>query len=131
MASLGEYGLTAAVTQQGPDEVTGLGKVDAVSLIVALTATGGGTTCKVYVQTSLDDGVTWYDVACAAFTNATAVKAFCIDGRAQVANATPLSGGLADNTAQHGLLGDRLRYRVTSTGTFGAGSKVSVSYATR
>ena len=132
MASLGSQAFTTNLANSGPTAVTGLGKIAGLSLVCQFTATGGGGTCKVYVQTSLDDGATWYDVASFAFTTASDVKYANIDGFAQVAAAAVSTGTLADNTNRHGLLSDRLRYVVTTAGTaYGAGSKVDVYYQTR
>ncbi len=132
MASLGTQAITTALTNTGPAAVTGLGKISALSLFCTFTYVAStATSVKVYVQTSLDDGSTWYDIACFAFTTASAVKNSNIDGFAQVAAATPTTGTLADNACVHGLLGDRLRFVVTSVGTYGSGTQVTVNYQTR
>ncbi len=132
MASLGTQAFTSNITLTGPTAVTGLGRLSGVSLICQFTATGGGGTAKVYVQTSLDDGATWYDIAAFAFTTGSAVKYANIDGFAQIASTAPTTGSLTDDTSRHGLLGDRLRYVVTTAGTaYSSGSKVDVYYATR
>jgi hypothetical protein len=131
MASLGSLSFTTAVTNLASTPVTGIGKVLGLSLLCAFTATSGGTTCKVYVQTSLDGGITWYDLKQFAFTTSSAVRNANADGLAQVASATPTTGTMADDAIAHGLVGDRLRFVVTTTGTYGAGSKVDVSYQTR
>ena len=43
----------------------------------------------------------------------------------------PTDAGLADDTAVDGVLGDRLRLKITSTGTFGSGSVISARVACR
>lgn len=132
MASLGTQAFTTNITDTGPTAVTGLGKIAGLTLICAFTATGGGGTCKVYVQTSLDDGATWYDIAAFAFTTSSAVKYANIDGFAQVNATAPTTGSLTDDTCKHGLLGDRLRFVVTTASTaYSSGSKVDVYYQTR
>jgi hypothetical protein len=131
MPSLGSQAVTTAITNTGPTAITGLGKVRALSLVAAATVTGGGTTLKGYIQTSLDGGVTWYDIAQFAFTTASAVKGKNLDGSAQIATATLTAGTMADDTVQHGLIGDALRFVVTSTGTYSAGSKLDVYYQAR
>jgi hypothetical protein len=130
MATLGSISFTTAITNSAASAVEGLGKVRSISLVCACTVVGGGTTAKAYVQTSLDGGVTWYDIASFAFTTSTAVKIACAD-TSTVATATPVTGSLADNTVQNGLIGDRLRVVVTTTGTYTAGSKIDVYYQTR
>ena len=80
----------------------------------------GGTTCKAWVQTSLDQGQTWADkiVNLSGLTPRTTVL-------------TPTDAGLADDTVVDGVLGDRLRLKITSTGTFGSGSVISARVACR
>ena len=47
-----------------------------ITLQGSLTYTSGGTTAKAWVQTSLDGGTNWFDLACFSFTTAAAVKVF-------------------------------------------------------
>lgn len=132
MASLGSQAFTSNITNTGPAETTGLGKLAGLSLVCQFTANGGGGACKVYVQTSLDNGATWYDIAAFAFTTSSAVKYANIDGFAQVAATALTTGSLTDDTCRHGLLGDRLRFVVTTASTaYSSGSKVDVYYQAR
>lgn len=131
MPQLGSQAFTTAIANTGPASISGLGKVAALSLIASATLTGGGTTAKVYVQTSLDGGATWFDIAQFAFTTASAVKAKNLDGTTQVANATLTTGTMADDAAQGGIIGDALRFVLTTTGTYTAGSKVDLFYQAR
>jgi hypothetical protein len=87
----------------------------------------GGTTCKVYVQTSLDGGTTWIDIACHAFTTTTASKVSAVKADTAVTPATtPGDGALSDDTVLDGLLGDRIRSKVVSTGTYSGASSIKV-----
>jgi hypothetical protein len=43
----------------------------------------------------------------------------------------PTDAGLADDTVVDGVLGDRLRLKITSIGTFGSGSVISARVACR
>jgi hypothetical protein len=87
----------------------------------------GGTTCKVYVQTSLDQGDTWFDVYCAAFTTSSATKVVNLSGlTAKTTAATPGDGALTDDTAVDGVFGDRFRVKVTSTGTYAGNTSIAV-----
>jgi hypothetical protein len=132
MASLGTQSFTTNITNTGPSAITGIGKIAGLSLVCQFTATGGGGATTVYVETSLDDGSTWYDVAAFGFTTPSAVKYANLDGFAQIAPTAPTTGTLTADTCKHGLLGDRLRYVVTTTGTaYSSGSKVDVFYQTR
>lgn len=79
----------------------------------------GGTSLKAYLQTSFDQGQTWVDIACAAFTTASAVKIINLSALTPKTTAvTPSDGSLTDDTCVDGLLGDRLRVKVTSVGTY-------------
>ena len=121
-----DLGITSAITAAAQEYKNGFGKPQALTIIASATVTGGGTTMKAWVQTSLDGGATWYDIANFAFTTSSGIKLHNLDGRATVANATPTSGTMADNTVQHGLIGERFRALVTTTGTYSAGTKLEI-----
>ena len=79
----------------------------------------GGTTAKAWVQVTLDDGQTWLDIACFAFTTSSAVKVINLSGLTPVTTAiTPSDGAMADNTVQDGIHGSAMRVKVTTTGTY-------------
>lgn len=102
--------------------------VKTVAVLSKLVVAGGGTTVKVYLQTSLDGGVTWIDVACHAFTTSTASKVSAV--RASVALAagvTPGDGALTDNTILDGLMGDRIRAKAVVAGTYTGASSLTVA----
>lgn len=121
------------VTTEGTTTETAIENLEGLegaSLQVYFIYGSGGTTCKVYVQTSLDQGTTWVDVACFAFTTATARKAANLSSTT-VGVSTATDGTLADNTVLNGVLGDRLRAKVVSTGTYADNTLVSIRAATR
>lgn len=81
--------------------------------------TSGGTTAKAYIQTTFDDGVTWFDIACIAFTTAAGTKVMNLSALTPVLNAVAATdGALADNTAIDGLLGSQMRVKIINTGTY-------------
>lgn len=132
MTTLATQAITTALTGSTSTPVTGLGRVLAITLTCLFTyVASAATSAKIYVQTSLDGGSTWFDIACFAFTTASASKYSNVDGNAQIASATLTTGTLADGTCAHGLIGDRLRISTTSVGTYGAGTQAVVSYQTR
>jgi hypothetical protein len=92
----------------------------------------GGTTVKAWVQTSFDGGTTWVDIANFAFTTAAAraINSVRTD-TAVAANYTATDGTLADNTIKDGLLGDRLRVKWTTTGTYGGTTNLKISVVIR
>lgn len=120
---LGDFTVTAAGTQVGTP-VTGLDGMTAATLQLRLAYGSGGTTVRAYVQTSLDQGTTWIDLACVLFGTASEVAVLNFSGLTpKTTAAVPTDGAMTDDTAVDGILGDRLRVKVVSTGTY-AGSTV-------
>ena len=72
--SLGDQVITTAVTALVLTPVVDLDGLTAVTLQVRFAPVSGGTTCKAWVQTSLDQGQTWTDIFCAAFTTTAGFK---------------------------------------------------------
>lgn len=125
--------ITTAVTAvvDGP-RVTDLDRARGVLLQGNFTYGSGGTTLKAWVQSSADGGATWHDVACFAFTTASKRRLFNLSARTAVASiATPGDAALADDTSVDGLLGDLLRVKYTSTGTYAGNSTLTISAVTR
>jgi len=92
----------------------------------------GGTTAKVWVQTSLDGGLTWVDIMNFAFATATVTKFSSINiGIAVAAAITPTDGTLGDNLIVNGLLGDRIRLKRTTTGTYAGATSLKVTAVPR
>ncbi|CAB4196088.1 hypothetical protein UFOVP1299_54 [uncultured Caudovirales phage] len=141
--SLGDVAITTAVTGLLPTEgvsasgvaqtfISGLEGVFAVSLQARLAYGSGGTTCKAYVQTSFDQGTTWVDVACFAFGTASEtalVNLSCLTPK--TTQVVPTDGTLADDTSVDGLLGDRIRAKVTTTGTYATNTVLSLRMVAR
>lgn len=121
--------LAGAVT----DDVTGgvlvpnIGRVESLTLQAVFVRAGGGTTAKAWVQTSFDGGTTWVDIANFAFTTTTATRLFHLTPAAVTSIATPTDGTLADGTAVNGLLGDRFRVKLTTTGTYTGASSFTIT----
>lgn len=89
---------------------------------VFVRAAGGGT-ADVYIQTSLDGGVTWIDIMNFHFTTATATKVSAVVlSTALAAAVTPGDGALASDTILSGLLGSQLRCKYVSAGTVYTGA---------
>src|SRR3990172_876648 len=99
------------------DELDGM---TAVSLSLRLAYGSGGTSLKAYIQTSLDQGTTWIDIACIVFGTAAEHKTLNLSGLTpKTTQYEPTDGALADDTAVDGILGDRLRLKAVVTGTYG------------
>ena len=86
----------------------------------------GGATLKVWIQTSLNGGANWIDIANFAFTTTAARKVIVLTA-ASVASFTPLDAALADDAVQDGVFGDRLRVKYTSTGTYAGATSIEVN----
>jgi hypothetical protein len=87
----------------------------------------GGTSCKVYLQTTFDDGATWVDIAAHAFLITTASKLSSVKGNiATAAAVVPGDGILTDDTILDGVLGDRIRAKVIVAGTYSGASSITV-----
>jgi hypothetical protein len=122
--SLGDFSVTTAATQVG-DVVDDLSGALAVTLSARLAYGSGGTSCYAVVETSLDQGVTWVQIARFDFTTSGLQKVMTVSGLTpRIAAAT--AGSLAADTALDGTLGDRLRATVVSTGTYAGSTVVSV-----
>lgn len=88
----------------------------------------GGTSVDAYIQTSLDYGVTWVDVMNFSFTTAAASKISAICSRIALAAAiTPTDGTLTSNTILNGLVGDRLRVKYVTVGTYTGATSLYIS----
>lgn len=126
MTTLLDVTITTAVTGQTGLAVTGLSNVKALALQAAFDYGSGGTTAKAYVQTSLDGGTTWVDIAAFAFTTSDATKVATLDTTAVTTVYTPTDGSLADDTVKNGILGDRLRVKYTTTGTYAGDTTLKI-----
>jgi hypothetical protein len=90
----------------------------------------GGTTVDAYLQTSLDGGVTWTDIAQFHFTTASARFVYNLNSQTPVTTEyTPTDGSLTANTAKDGILGPQVRAKYSSTGTYGGTTSLSIDIA--
>lgn len=86
----------------------------------------GGTTCKVYIQSSMDGGLTWSDMICIAFATTTANKS----GSVVLGSSNPAAstdGTLTDDTTFAGAFGSMLRAKAVVVGTYSGASSIKVS----
>lgn len=132
--NLGDEDITAAVTEKVITEgssaegqqqpvIDRLDGMQALTLSVRFSYGSGGSTCAVTVQTSLDQGASWIDIARFDFTTASARKVANLSGL--LSKAVTAVAALGAEGVFDGVFGDRLRAVVTSTGTYG-GTSVSV-----
>ncbi len=129
--SLGDTVITAADTYLG-EPVTDLDGMTAVNTQLRFAYGSGGTTARAWLQTSFDQGVTWVDIACSLFATASETNLWNHSGLAAVSTpAAPTDATLTDDTAVQGLLGDRLRLKVVTTGTYAGQTLLSGRIAVR
>lgn len=87
----------------------------------------GGTTVDAYVQTSFDGGTTWVDIFNFHPTTASLssiVNLSCLTPVTTVY--PPTDGTLASNTVKDGVLGDLLRVKYKSAGTYAGGTTLLI-----
>lgn len=104
--------------------IAGLAGMQSVTLWAAFDYGSGGTTVAVIIQTSLDQGVTWIDLCRFDFTTADR-KAHATVGVFAAGAVTTLAA-IASEGKLDNVLGDRLRAKVTSTGTYAGNTLLSV-----
>jgi hypothetical protein len=127
----GDVTVTAAGTVE-TDWVTGLDGMLAATISAPLAYGSGGTTIRCFIQTSLDGGVTPIDIACILFGTAGEAELVNLSGLTpKTTPAAPGDGTLADDTCLDGVLGDRLRCKIVSTGTYAGSTVLSVRAAVR
>jgi len=99
--------------------LTGYGDAAYLLMQAIFNHGSGGTTAKVYVQTSLDEGTTWIDIACFAFATADETRLMKVMATDDLTdNTTPTDGSLTDDTTLSGVIGDRIRGKLVVVGTY-------------
>ena len=120
---------TAAGTFEDP-RVDGFGKVGSLTITYRFTYGSGGTSVDVYVQTSIDGGITWWDIACTSFSTSTG-NAYQSCTMSHISTPVALTDGtLTANTSIAGLLGPTFRTKRIVTGAYGGTSLIVDIHAT-
>ena len=118
--------ITAAITASVENEISGLYGVKSLVMETNFVYGSSGTTCKVWLQTSLDGGTNWIDVIQHDFATTSARKVSTIDVDAAATAVTPTDAALGADAIVDGILGDRWRVKVTTTGTYAGSTTLSV-----
>lgn len=114
--TLASLNMTTALTSSAQTAISSLDGMTAVTLEAEFAYGSGGTTCAAVVQTSFDGGTVWIDIARFDFLLSTR-KAVCnLEGL--LSKAVTTYTALAVEGVIDGVLGDRLRCVVTSTGVY-------------
>ncbi len=128
MPQLGSQTITTALTGEVVATVTGLTAKDWLSLEAVFSYGSGGTDVDTDIETSFDSGSTWIKIARFNNTTATARKQLTCLAASAVTSAVDISAAPSDNTCRSGILGDRIRMVVTSTGTYAGNTTITVNY---
>ena len=111
--------VTALVTPSFQLRAGSQGSPDSLTLQGTFTYGSGGTTADAWVQTSLDGGVTWVDIANFHFTTANARLVYNLSPNTPVTTQyTATDGTLGVNTSKDGIQGNMFRVKYTTTGTY-------------
>jgi hypothetical protein len=88
----------------------------------------GGTATRVFVQTTLDGGATWVDIANHDFAQTAATKISSVTSDVAPASQAfaPGDAALTTNTIIQGVIGSRIRAKVVSTGTYTGATSIDV-----
>lgn len=117
--SLADQAITTALASVALTPVQDLEGILAATILARFAYGSGGTSAKAYVQVTLDDGQTWIDVACFAFTTTSATKVINLSGLTpKTTPITPSDGAISDDTFVDGVLGSAMRVKLATTGTY-------------
>jgi hypothetical protein len=112
---------SSGVTQPYVDRLTDMGSA---TFFVDFEYGSGGTTAILTIDTSLDQGDNWIEIARFDFATADRIAALTVSGAAP-ADVSSLAA-LGAEGKRDGFLGDRLRARLTTTGTYAGNTSVKV-----
>jgi hypothetical protein len=97
----------------------------AASISVNFNYGSGGTSIKVLIETSLDQGTTWTEVWRCALGTASEQNIINLSGLTPLT--TPYTpAALTDDTTKDGIFGDRLRARILTVGTYAGNTSLAI-----
>lgn len=124
--SLGQFTITTAGTQVS--DAVELDGILALTIKARFAWGSGGTSCRLYIQSSSDDEATWDDVACILFASAPESPLLNLSKLTpKTTQLVPTDGAMADDTAVDGIITARMRCKIVTTGTYGGSTILSVS----
>ncbi len=77
-----------------------------------------GTDVTAHLQTSLDGGANWIDIMAFLFATTTLRSVMAVEHGVQATPIAPLDVGLADDTVQNLIIGDRFQVSLTTVGNY-------------
>lgn len=126
---LGDYQITTATVQTGT-VVNDLDGMSRLTLSARLAYGSGGTTVIGVVQTSLNQGTSWIDIARFDFATTGLEKIYNLIDESSVTSPYTVVALVSEGVV-NGILGDRLRVVVTSSGTYAGSTILAVRAAIR
>lgn len=119
--------ITTAQTASVKTSIGGLARALALEIYFNFTYGSSGTSVDAYVQTSFDGGTTWIDIANYHGTTSSQIRMYNLSALTPVTSIyTPSDGSMSANTSKDGFIGDQLRVKFTSVGTYGGSTTMSV-----
>ena len=122
-----------SATDEGGNSVAyidGLEGMQALTLQANFNYGAGGTSVKVDVEMTCDQGTTWVPVARFAFAQAAAEKLFNLCGNTPKTTAV-VPAALSDDSVVDGIFGARYRCRITTVGVYTGNTSLSVRAVAR
>ncbi len=134
MNSPGSYTLfagaiTAALSAQAQTAIEDLEGIEALSLVARFVYGSSGTSLAAVVQTTVDGGTVWHDIARFDFTTASAIKYANLSGLTYKAAAALSS--LGSEGQNDGLLGPMVRAVITSVGVYAGNTLLDLRMVAR
>ena len=119
--------ITTAQTASTKTAVNGLARAKALDVQFNLTYGSGGTSVDAYLQTTFDGGTTWCDIAQFSATTASLRKGYSLSALTPVTTIYAFTDGtMTANTCKDGFIGDQLRIKFTSVGTYAGSTTFAV-----
>lgn len=115
-----------AAVIRGP--ISGLYGMRNIAIEANFVYGSAGTSVKVWIQTSLDGGSNWIDIANFAFLLTSARKVTTLAIATAAETVTPVDGSLGDDLEVDGILGDMIRAKLTTVGTYAGDTTLDVNF---
>lgn len=130
-AALTDTVITAGTSAAGAAQalIDRLDGMKAVTLYCEMTGGTSGTSIAAVVETSINQGQDWLSIARFEFTNTAGIKVANLSGLLSKAIASYTA--LSTEAVIDGVLGDRLRAKLTTVGVYTANTSISLRAAVR
>jgi hypothetical protein len=134
--TLGDFALGPANTYDGDplDDLDGLRGFTAQVNLQAGAGTSEDATAAVYIATSIDQGTRWCDVAVLRFAAAGGTQVVTVEAESTPLPLVPSDGSLdgdSNSAIVAGIMGDRLKAKIVTTGTFAGQTLCSIDVCVR